>query len=629
MSDPTGSFEFVDSHQPPLTAGDHKITARLTIKSKHEADDSRYKFDESFGEVTKNISISGPRFSLSPKEIYTLFPPPGSLGDHANVLPHIVLTRSTLPWERHPWRDAPETLSDKDKWKRSVSWLALLAFHAEEEVKVSEPPLRELSEYSKMEDSHFPEIEIEMAQSLEDKLTVLDVKRGKVESILPSAEQLHLLSHVRHCKDAGQTVKSDPAVIMANRLPKPKGATTVHLVSLEKRYNGDGTFDFLGAGDNDFIRFVSLKSWQFSCLKPEHTFTELLKGLKSNTLQLPYPPRNSDEKNPEAKNNLQMGRIPLKHQTRSGQETLSWYGGPLAPGPGSGLTLPQPVRTADNLLRYNPTLGMVDVSYAAAWELGRLLMLRNKNASVALFNWKRCCTQGRKAQDKTGPHCCPDHLPFQGEQRRFDFPLDWFAGLACLGNVPFNYLVPDEKMLPRESIRFFQVDPIWIDCLIDGAFSIGSVTHEECMCDCDNRNAELGEVKKPQSGFLLRSEVVAGWPDLQIDGYETVLEGGDPSPPSQDTFKPKTLSKNVLMCLFDKVVHTVDIHLPPEVLHFGFKKESDGSYSKQAGEVYHEILPGQTVNIQRLATDLSAETSAKFAAAMIDGPPRVRFKIGQ
>ena len=54
--------------------------------------------------------------------------------------------------------------------------------------------------------------------------------------------------------------------------------------------------------------------------------------------------------------------------------------------------------------------------------------------------------------------------------------LAWFANLAMLEGVPFNYLVPDERMLPPESIRFFHVDQDWIDALIDGAFSIGRAT---------------------------------------------------------------------------------------------------------------------------------------------------------
>ena len=47
---------------------------------------------------------------------------------------------------------------------------------------------------------------------------------------------------------------------------------------------------------------------------------------------------------------------------------------------------------------------------------------------------------------------------------------------AVVRGVPFNYLVPDERMLPAESIRFFQLDESWMDCLLDGAFSIGRVT---------------------------------------------------------------------------------------------------------------------------------------------------------
>ncbi|HTF04001.1 MAG TPA: hypothetical protein VK826_08245, partial [Bacteroidia bacterium] len=50
---------------------------------------------------------------------------------------------------------------------------------------------------------------------------------------------------------------------------------------------------------------------------------------------------------------------------------------------------------------------------------------------------------------------------------------DWLSRLALLYGVPFNYLVPDEGMLPPESIRFFYLDINWVEALVDGAFSIG------------------------------------------------------------------------------------------------------------------------------------------------------------
>ena len=53
--------------------------------------------------------------------------------------------------------------------------------------------------------------------------------------------------------------------------------------------------------------------------------------------------------------------------------------------------------------------------------------------------------------------------------------VDWLTRLGLLEGVPFNYLVPDEAMLPPESLRFFYLDPNWTSALLDGAMSIGAV----------------------------------------------------------------------------------------------------------------------------------------------------------
>jgi hypothetical protein len=51
--------------------------------------------------------------------------------------------------------------------------------------------------------------------------------------------------------------------------------------------------------------------------------------------------------------------------------------------------LGEPVDFADQLVRYNPETGMMDVSYASAWQIGRLLGLQNKEYSLALYDWKQ------------------------------------------------------------------------------------------------------------------------------------------------------------------------------------------------------------------------------------------------
>src|SRR6185369_6245257 len=55
----------------------------------------------------------------------------------------------------------------------------------------------------------------------------------------------------------------------------------------------------------------------------------------------------------------------------------------------------------------------------------------------------------------------------------------FLAHLRLLIGVPFNYLVPDSRMLPDESIRFFYLDRSWTDRLVDGAISVGKIGSRE------------------------------------------------------------------------------------------------------------------------------------------------------
>ena len=71
----------------------------------------------------------------------------------------------------------------------------------------------------------------------------------------------------------------------------------------------------------------------------------------------------------------------------------------------------------------------------------------------------------------------------------------------------------------------------------------------------------------------MRSQVVPGWPNLLIDGYDRAVQDLDSIEPSEANLLPllriEKLSKNVLICLFEGEVKTVDIHLQPEAMHFG------------------------------------------------------------
>lgn len=90
-NEPT-KIEFIQYHQPALKDGDYEITITQEIKEEKITANNSFR-------ITRKFSVGAERFDLKPTDIHAVFPPDGSLGEHSNVLPHIILNRSTLPWE--------------------------------------------------------------------------------------------------------------------------------------------------------------------------------------------------------------------------------------------------------------------------------------------------------------------------------------------------------------------------------------------------------------------------------------------------------------------------------------------------------------------------------------------------
>src|SRR6185503_1234920 len=127
----------------------------------------------------------------------------------------------------------------------------------------------------------------------------------------------------------------------------------------------------------------------------------------------------------------------------------------------------------------------------------------------------------------------------------------FLAHLRLLVGVPFDYLVPDSRLLPTESIRFFYVDRSWTDRLVDGAVAVGKIgTREQAhhhahhpgvrqQLDVTERSVrDLQRTRHDFSfvranpikgragvitGFLLRSAAVSGWPHMDVRAYDRVL----------------------------------------------------------------------------------------------------------
>ena len=562
--------QFIENDLPLLQSGAYTITISQTLSHSEIGSDTTFS-------STRTFHVEGEGFSLNPQTVYSVFPGASSRGSYTNVLPSIILKRSTLPWERSatqpPWEKKALADASAKSQKSEAPWLALLLFH---EGEVAQPEVVTVGKLS-------PPPKESPTQAKEDPVSLLKIPTELLKKLLPSHADLKLLSHVRKGTHEDGS-KIELSVVIGNRLPRP-GINTVHLVSLEYFFDFKVESDTskkqdeqqhkVDKGNNTFTAVVSMHSWNFVCeeTNSKSHFINLLISLDVGTLKLP-------DKNEIVNHFFKKGYVPLKHHLRNFQTTVSWYHSPFLPGRNQQpFSFKFPVRAADQLLVYDREIGLFDSSYAAAWQLGRLLALQDKSLSINLFNWKRQYLQ-QQLMNRNKPSAQPTkidknsiQLLFQSQQTNAtatDMPqsiIAWFKNLILLNSIPFNYLVPDPDLLPLESLRFFQVDTTWLECVIDGAFGIGDVlTQEADYQQCKQKVLSSIQHSETVTGFLLRSQVIEHYPSLEIKGMDyqgKVLK----------FLRLERLSNNVMSCLFSGVLASITINQKPEALHFGFKAD--------------------------------------------------------
>jgi hypothetical protein len=678
-------IKFHQNHRPAMDAGEYTILVNGSITHAKTAELDDEISANNTATFTRRFAVYGEQFSITDQDIRAVFPAADSTGEYASILPHIIFDRNTLPWERHA------LATNKD-----LPWLALLLFDENETPEKKTVTVGNLKT-PPTGAGNFPVLPAEVAQHDDEILTVIDVPKTVLQKILPSTASLLLLAHTRQgVNNQHELVGEENAVVFCNRLPEQGGRSTMHLVSVEGRYDANG---FVFAGSGDLFRLVSLKSWAFYTIehfkitttsldaikgkapaadwekistlldrefagtktsfledvaqalgksavpvaykddlvesaKFDKTFEGLLKNLNKDILTLRLPINS----NTEAEKYLSQGLTPLVHHFRNGDRSVSWYRGPFLPFKPSATTNGSAIRdllpeTSDDLTQFDAGRGMFDITYSAAWEIGRLLALSSKDFSVSLFQWKRLTAQHEHKARQSASH---DHLPVftHSHNHEQEVPLwkqhlqPWLTQLATLQNVPGNYLVPEEKLLPKESIRFFYVDKNWLTAALSGAFSVGGDWDSDSQKD-DNAFTDFLELENAYlKGFLLRSDVVDGWQGLLIDGIDAAETKHSPL--------RRQISRDVLLCLFDTDIKKVVFHQKPELMHFGLLKENGTFFKKSRDEDGNEgqkipvELQARVINMAKLSTDLGKDgKAAQFAMNMIEGVPEVIFNINQ
>ena len=655
---PAGQIRFVDSYQPGVKAGTYEIKVKQTVSAS----------GVSVPDLAQRFLVAGPRFVVDRSEIHAEFPPNGSSSQFATVLPHVVMNKRLLPWERQ-----------LPGLQESVPWLALLVFQDGELIGNEQDSATLIANYTQTMTVgkllgnasaavRTPKLDPQSisADELAMYCQVITISNTTFSQIVPTGRELRYLAHARQVDTTGKPsidMKDDGlfSVVVANRFPRPGDATRaaktiVHLVSLE------GFGDLLGGTtpvkpSQAQVQLVSLLSWSFSCLaQPGQKFSGLtqnlaydatgqLRSAASLSLTLPFAPSSAtDAATVSAQKRLGSGYVALGYHTQTGEDSFAWFRGPLTPVISNAVPRSAAFETSSAAMIYDSKSGVFDNSLAAAWQCGRSLALADQTYATTLMRLRqkanaqldKIASEGgllSASRNQTGQTklaalfssaavqaiqevSTADDLPMPKSrpvlkeavapapvkalrklasqkgvqsalaQQAAEDPdarivADWLAELQLLYGVPFAHLVPDERMLPAESIRFFYLDLNWIGALTDGALSIGLGSSKESATQAAltqqlrkmAATAALGHragtlrqdapaaASGPNAGLLIRSALVSGWPGLVV----SATKGGN----KVTLLRAVRLAAGVLFCLFNGVPDKVTLAEPHEGLEFG------------------------------------------------------------
>jgi hypothetical protein len=394
------------------------------------------------------FAVKGDRFRLSNPAVTvaSTFPVSNGTGEFATVLPHVVFTAPSFPWTRFPG-ETPPPLPDPgaDTETDVPTWLAVLVL--DDDDAAAYPGLL-LDPVTAVTGDLFPEAAygattlagnysyftgatdttgLDPGQADTDPIQVIDIPLALFADIAPTLADLNLTAHVRRLSvenkplAAGTAPPADPvgtfSIVIGNRLPQADKQSHAYLVSLEALAGflpatGDGgTLAGAGLDITKSLRLAVLQHWTFNTTVGTTAFVDQVEELNGRTAGGPDALDTNLRlsvagASPPVSTALDAGYVPLDHDLRTGETTVSWYRGPLstidraraAPerppsAPGQSPVLDPVVSSPDQVLAFDPTTGMLDASLAAAWMIGRLVALQDQSYATSLYSWKKGLTQ--------------------------------------------------------------------------------------------------------------------------------------------------------------------------------------------------------------------------------------------
>lgn len=457
-----------------------------------------------------------------------------------------------------------------------------------------------------------------------------------------------------------------------------KRRNIAHLIMLENCCNDSMPKEFrFTENASEPIRLVCLKSWQFNCTTDEPTLSGRLLN-QAFTFELLCVPKTNGN---DFESIRLMSYAALPYSLRWGDRAHTLYHGPLVasvahhdyPNENAFQEVSNAVNTlkkaqqnlktesdnenlrqevkkaeailrnvidrqipasADGLVRLLQNERIFDVSLAAAWQLGQMLMLRDQSVAMEYFAWRRRSAQIRARE---GNWNLDGHLHTADDFHTGLTPIpknveEWCHERLKLRGLPFEYLIPDARMLPENSLRIFRIHETWMECLLSGALAVGRGGEADRILEAEYRSTLYPATARDRTGFLLRSPAVDEHPDLKV-----VAEG------SESQIRLERIGPGVLLGLYAGKFTALQFSLPPIGLHFGLKEGNEGFVKKVKdttngnpidGEVIVALQGDRVVKISDLGEEISKKLKPSdvlspgvFAFQMCEGTEVVKFEV--
>ncbi|KAK1536503.1 uncharacterized protein CCOS01_01823 [Colletotrichum costaricense] len=745
---------------PSLASG------RYEVNSWQEIVANGVQQDPDTTKTKKVFNVESPQYTLPENLVHSIYPPEGAEAS-PTILPHVLFTDPFFPWERTAVPQTPEELK-KDNLRKRVPWLAVLVFSASElrldkdqlmgtsSIFTNSDLAKELgttgnvikmdvncaidmpvSDFApgKVAKSWSP---VPLSAKSDDRTKAIFVPRPLFTQLIATYNErgeeivdqksidlsrYTYLAHVRQSAAKGANFSSTEdglfSVVHSHRAApldnQQISRAIVHLVSLEGLHDKSRA-DF---ASSDYIMLSSLYSWSYNVLPAgAPSVSDSLRNLGDHCAVLGPPKeviqkagQDTSESGQRIAARLRDGYTIVKYRTQTGEETAAIARGaciPCVPPKKLSENWTSLSFSGSNLQILDKDLGLMDLTYSMAWNLGRTLALADRSFTIALSRlrsviaamalrrgkekemekhdaWKSTKdtisslakslqvladaeagslapsshdqpTSGATEKPLTQPvdlslanpsivSTMKDvvdehirHLAGSDDEtgarlyNELNLPRssDWVTVMTFIMHrmfligIPAQNLLVEPSWLPAESLRFFYIDPHWVEAVIDGA--LGVANHIERNDDSLRRSIkgifnkyfstvdpDVGyRPQVPTYGLLLRSKIVKDFPDLlitaPIPSGSSSKDDGPHAEERAEILRQERIADDVILCLFDrqpgsKSLHTLTFTQPAHQQYFALGDTLSATqltisftrtFSKPRGDSKYETIAKQT-----------------------------------